>query len=90
MATRRDQSNVRKQRMAEYHLTPRGWEEGSSKTDFGSDEKAVPHDRVLTVREMETLSSSFSKMDRGRSVVWKSEEADKIKALTEQFGEWPS
>lgn len=46
----------------DWHLTPRGWEEGSQKLDFvGYQEKPVPKDGVMTCRYSEKLSSPFSK-----------------------------
>jgi hypothetical protein len=73
----------------EYHLTPRGWELGSNKTDFASEDKDPPPDRVLTVRLSEYLSSSFSKMDRGHEELWRSPDSERVATLMEQFGSSP-
>ena len=51
---------------SEYHLTPNGWVEGSEKLDFSRTERPAPADRVLTVRQHDYLSSSFSKLDQCR------------------------
>ena len=49
----------------EYHLTPRGWEQGSWKIDFGDvHKKDPPPNRFLTCVYHERLSSVFSQMNR--------------------------
>ena len=73
----------------EWHLTPRGWEPGSNKTDFGSEEKGAPPDRVLTIRRSEYLSSSFSKLDRDETVVWRSSDSKQLDSLVAAFGASP-
>ena len=46
-----------------WHLTPRGWEQGSWKIDFGDvHKKETPPDRVLTCGYHEKMSSVFSNM----------------------------
>jgi hypothetical protein len=44
----------------EWHLTPRGWEQGSERVDFkGTTERPVPADRMLTFRWRELMTSRF-------------------------------
>jgi hypothetical protein len=73
----------------EYHLTPRGWEMGSNKTDFAREEKDPPPDRVLTVRVSEFMSSSFSTLERGQQELWRSPNSERVAALVKQFGASP-
>jgi hypothetical protein len=74
----------------DWHLTPRGWEEGSTRTDFGNvTETEPPQDRVLTSRFSEELSSIYSKMDRWHQEQWRSADADAVKALLDKFGPPP-
>lgn len=74
----------------EYHLTPRGWESGSSKTDFEREEIAPPADRVLTIRLSEYMSSSFSPLQRSSEEVWRSSDAERVTELVRTFGASPS
>ena len=74
----------------EYHLTPAGWVKGSDDLDFGSHERPIPPDRVLTVRKHEHLSSMYSKMERWTDIVWQSEDEDQLQALKAKYGDFPS
>ncbi|MFL6439340.1 MAG: hypothetical protein ACJ71Q_17320 [Terriglobales bacterium] len=75
----------------DWHLTPRGWEEGSTEVDFGHvTEKDPPPDRVLTSRFSEELSSAYSKMSRWHNERWRSPDEGAVKALLEKFGPPPS
>ena len=47
-----------------WHLTPRGWEEGTEKLDFGTTERPVPPDAVLTLEYHERYSSIYSAPER--------------------------
>lgn len=74
----------------EWHLTPRGWESGSSKTDCApTDTVEPPCDRVLTVRETEHLSSMYSRLERYWTVLWRSSDAVSVSVLATQHGERP-
>jgi hypothetical protein len=74
----------------EYHLTPRGWEDGSSKLDSGGGErKDPPPDRVLTIRVSEYMSSTFSPLERGESEEWRSSDSALVASLIEQYGARP-
>ena len=71
----------------EWHLTPRGWESGTQKTDFaGIVQKAAPADRVLTYK---VQSSPWSHAHRGGTVLWRSPDKEAAKALLAKFGEPP-
>lgn len=74
----------------EYHLTPKGWVEGSCQVDFaGVQHKEPPPDRVITERYREELSSSFSKVHRTTTVQWMSGDTATIARLKGQFGQCP-
>lgn len=47
-----------------WHLTPRGWEEGTEKLDSGTTERPVPPDTVLTLEYHERYSSIYSLPER--------------------------
>lgn len=47
-----------------WHLTPRGWEEGTEKLDSGTIEKPVPDDTVLTLEYHERYGSIYSSPER--------------------------
>jgi hypothetical protein len=72
----------------EYHLTPRGWIDGTEKTDFALTEKAPPEDRVATYKFSEFLSSIYSKPDFGWDCLYSG--GSKEAALKAQFGAYPS
>lgn len=74
----------------EYHLTPRGWEMGSNRTDSSREEKRPPADRVLTIRISEHMSSSFSRIVRDAEELWASGDADAIADLQARFGAMPT
>jgi hypothetical protein len=74
----------------EWHLTPRGWEEGSTLVDFGRiTQKPPPLDRVLTCKYTVKLSSPFSRFDTTTRIEWKSDNQHIIEELIAQFGECP-
>jgi hypothetical protein len=75
----------------EWHLSPRGWEQGSCKIDFGDvHKKEPPHDRVRSCVYHETLSSVFSQMSRYVDETWRSNDEAKVNELLEEFGECPN
>ncbi|MGO6998285.1 hypothetical protein [Rhizobium leguminosarum] len=74
----------------EWHLTPRGWERGDEKTDFGRTSKPTPEDRVQTVEHREFLSSSYSKLDVTNDIIWNSGDEKLIAALRAKFGDAPN
>lgn len=74
----------------EWHLTPRGWEEGTCKTDFKLTEVSPPEDRVLTTRYWEFLSSRYSEADIGSKEIWRCQNDDQITALLTEFGPCPN
>ncbi|GEC42064.1 hypothetical protein JOH52_002827 [Sinorhizobium meliloti] len=74
----------------EWHLTPRGWEEGDSKTDFAKNSKPTPKDRVQTVEHREFLSSSFSRLEVTNDIIWSSDDESLIAELRAKFGDAPN
>ena len=74
----------------EYHLTRKGWVEGSEQLDLaGLREASVPEDRALTIRFCDRTASAFSKPERWRKVVWRSKDTELIESLTSKHGEIP-
>lgn len=74
----------------EYHLTlSKGWVSGSEKLDcVGVREKAIPLDRVLTLRLTEEISFS-PPVDRRITVAWISEGKDRVAELEAVHGRVP-
>lgn len=75
----------------EYHLTPRGWVEGSFQGDAigGANKVETPDDRVLTVACYDELSSAFSKPYFHDQVLWQSGDKSLLEQLKTKFGERP-
>ncbi len=75
----------------EWHLTPRGWIEGSEELDFGGGKKvATPADRVVTVKLGVKLGSGHStKFHYYNNLVWQSSDASVVDRLVDQFGDLP-
>ena len=75
----------------EYHLTPRGWIEGSFKGDVlgGKEEVATPKDRVLTILCYDERTSIHSEPFFYDRVAWKAEDEDIIIRLQKRFGKHP-
>lgn len=76
----------------EYHLTPRGWTEGSFKGDVlgGSIELPIPSDRVLTVACYDELPSAFSKPYYHAEVIWQSNNKQLIEKLKAKWSDRPN
>lgn len=73
-----------------WHLTPRGWEQGNWKIDFGDvHKKEPPSDRVLTCKYHEKMSSVFSKMDVYINEEWRSDKRTEVSELLEKYGACP-
>jgi len=75
----------------EYHLTPRGWVEGSFIGDVlgGSKKVETPPDRVLTIACYDELSSAFSQPDFYDNVLWESEDKVLLEQLKRKYGDRP-
>lgn len=74
----------------EWHLTPRGWERGDEKTDFGPVQtKPNPPDRVQTYRYREKLTHHYASSDRGASCIWSGGEPGEISRLVGIYGSCP-
>ena len=74
----------------EWHLTPRGWESGSERTDGpGVELKPEPPDRVLTYRWSEVQTSAYGQMHRSLEKKWESADKELVAKLRAQFGEAP-
>jgi hypothetical protein len=74
----------------EWHLTPRGWESGSERTDGpGIERKDEPKDRVLTYRWTEVQTSPYAKMRRYGQEVFRGSDEQLVTELLTQFGKPP-
>lgn len=75
----------------EWHLTPRGWEKGSTKIDFqGTTTKENPIDRVITYCYSEYQSSGFGSVDIDNKAIWSSNNTKQIDTLILKYGECPN
>jgi hypothetical protein len=77
---------ARSEEWTERHLTPRGWELGSERTDFSLKTREIPADRVLTVRYREFLSERDGSGEKGTIETWSSSNRTLIANLKAQFG----
>jgi hypothetical protein len=75
-----------------YHLTTKGWVEGSFEGDVfgGSYEKKIPTNRVLTILFSDEIPAPFSKPIYKTQVEWLSDDIKIIKKLKAKFGDLPS
>jgi hypothetical protein len=66
----------------ERHLTPRGWERGTERIDYGKvTQKDPPPDRVLSVRWTEEQPSPYAKIHRGSEKFWRSKDEAVLQRL---------
>jgi hypothetical protein len=80
---------ARSEEWTERHLTPRGWEVGSERTDFSLKTREPPVDRVLTVRYREFLSDRGEGGEKGTIEMWSASNKTAIAKLRAQFGPPP-
>jgi hypothetical protein len=74
----------------EWHLTPRGWEQGSIQRDFeGETIVPAPEDRVMTFIFKEYQSCSFAKLLRNLSEEWRGLDQARVDELLAKFGKCP-
>ncbi|MCK5226150.1 MAG: hypothetical protein KAQ89_05485 [Planctomycetes bacterium] len=75
----------------DYHLTPRGWEEGIFQGDVlgGKKDIDIPADMVLTISCYDEKSYPYSKSMFYDKIIWKSDDKAKMNALIKKFGDKP-
>ncbi len=75
----------------EWHLTPRGWERGTVKTDTPSSTTVAPPppDRVLTCRFHEFLGAIGGDVEHWVEEVWAGPDRETVRALLDQHGSCP-
>lgn len=73
----------------EWHLTPRGWEPGTEKTDFSRIDREPPLDRVLTIRWREYLGHHYGIATHFHEEIWRSIENDLVNNLLAKFDSMP-
>ena len=71
----------------EYHLSSRGWESGTEKTDFDRREISPPVDRVLSVRYVQEHSGYG--MNERFEEVFRAQDERLVEALQRKFGQPP-
>ena len=66
----------------EWHLTPRGWTRGTERVDFSNTQyRDPPRDRVLSIKYYEFMSSGYSKMEKGVTELFRSEDSVEVERL---------
>jgi hypothetical protein len=73
----------------EWHLTPRGWTSGSSKTDGLSAWVDPPRDRVKTCVYKELVSSPPAPMTASLTTQFVSNHTERVAQLEAEHGECP-
>ena len=74
----------------EWHLTRRGWEQGSSLIDFGAvQKKPPPDDRVATYTHDQYMGSIYSQLQKSTRRTWICDDQELVKRLTHKFGNCP-
>jgi hypothetical protein len=73
----------------DWHLTPRGWQTGTVRTDAGTRLRQRPADAVLTLRYRQVVASMLSTARRSCAQVRRSTDAAQVKALLQRFGPCP-
>lgn len=75
----------------EYHLTPKGWVEGTFKGDTlgATSEVEIPDERVLTIRCYDVTPSLHSKPYFYDKITWECSDKDLISKLKMKYGDKP-
>lgn len=74
----------------EWHLTPRGWERGTEKTDFQERiNRNPPPDTILSYKYYEFMSSPFSRMERGTNLLFGNPEDIATQEFLKKYGNCP-
>lgn len=72
----------------DFHLTPRGWEKGTEKSEFGPVYRDPPFDRYLTLRRTEYYGSWTPQVPYIEEV-WSHADAVQVECLRKIFGQSP-
>jgi len=74
----------------EWHLTKKGWESGTKKTDFHKPLIVLaPLDRVLSYKYFEYMSSGFNDIEKGLEEIFRCGDDNSISQLLIKFGTCP-
>lgn len=74
----------------EWHLTPRGWERGSERTDSkGLMDRGAPSDSMMTSKYAEVMTSPFSPPKQSTHTIWRHSDDNQIASLLDRFGPAP-
>jgi hypothetical protein len=66
---------------ANWHLTPAGWVLGTVSHDFGTNERTIPKDRVLTALYTQTAAGFDRPLVDDTHQEWRSDDSDAVKGL---------
>jgi hypothetical protein len=73
----------------EYHLTPRGWVDGTAQLDLGNEEVvSPPEDRVATFEEDRYVGDVHSQIKVTWEQTWRAQDVD-LEPLYAKFGRYP-
>jgi hypothetical protein len=74
----------------EWHLTPRGWERGSTRVQGqGNTWVEEPLDRVLSSVYQELETSASTEVTRSSEETWRSKKTENLDELLKQYGPTP-
>ncbi|WP_052754388.1 hypothetical protein [Calothrix sp. 336/3] len=75
----------------EWHLTPRGWERGSTKdaSSISMTDVAIPRDRVITCIYYESVNVNSIWIQKRVSEVWRNSDVNLVTAMLDKFGNCP-
>jgi hypothetical protein len=75
----------------EWHLTPKGWEQGTQKYEYNTQLKEVeaPEDRLLTCRYHQNITINSVWVQRHTTEIWKHSDQKLVKDMLEKFGDCP-
>lgn len=74
----------------EWHLTPRGWEAGSTRREgAGTKWTDEPEDRVLSCVFQELRATETPDVETSSEETWRSKKATNVDELVQQFGSCP-
>jgi hypothetical protein len=74
----------------EWHLTPRGWEQGATRVQGkGNTWTAEPEDRALSFVYKEVEASTSTEVNKSLEETWRSKKTKHVEELLKQYGACP-
>ncbi len=71
----------------DYHLTPTGWVNGSTKEEYDSQTVDIPTNRLITVQEHVYQGSFYSQESVNVTEIWRSTDAEAVAAAVAIYGD---